>query len=166
MDWRDPRLRGDRLRARDGKEFGCGLWPRYVYAVDKDFGPFFIKFSSYFLYTARMCINGHEYAKRQLALEGIEFEALDNESLSCADRTRLQQILDELNETKIEELVHEWLDRLPDPFDPKEHQARYNYRISILQAEFSRTQVFDRPLSGGHLFEELIRENLDLGRPS
>jgi len=26
--------------------------------------------------------------------------------------------------------------------------------------------VFDRPLSGRHLFEEIIRENLDLGRPA
>ena len=26
--------------------------------------------------------------------------------------------------------------------------------------------MFDRPLSGRHLFEEIIRENLDLGRPS
>ena len=34
---------------------------------------------------------------------------------------------------------------------------------NALQAEFARTQVFDRPLSGRHLFEEVIRENLDLG---
>src|SRR5258708_34158550 len=35
----------------------------------------------------------------------------------------------------------------------------------MLQAECSRTQVLDRPLSGRLLFEDLIRENLDLGRP-
>ena len=33
----------------------------YVYAVDDDFGPFFIKFGSYFPYTGRLCLNGHEY---------------------------------------------------------------------------------------------------------
>ena len=43
----------------------------YVYAVDADFGPFFLKFSSYFPYTGRLCVNGHEWAKRQLAKEGI-----------------------------------------------------------------------------------------------
>ena len=32
----------------------------YVYAVDADFGPFFLKFSSYFPYTGRLCVNGHE----------------------------------------------------------------------------------------------------------
>ena len=39
----------------------------YVYALDADFGPFFIKFGSYFPYTGRVCLNGHEYAKRQAA---------------------------------------------------------------------------------------------------
>ncbi|MCY4187571.1 MAG: hypothetical protein OXD30_03715 [Bryobacterales bacterium] len=35
----------------------------------------------------------------------------------------------------------------------------------MLQAEFALTQVFDRPLQGRQFFEEVIRENLDLGRP-
>ncbi len=38
----------------------------YFYAVDHDFGPFFLKFCSYFPYNARLCLNGHEYVKRQL----------------------------------------------------------------------------------------------------
>jgi len=138
----------------------------YFYLVDEDFGPLFIKFASYFPYTARVCLNGHEYAKRQLAKEGIAFEALDNGVLSCADPVRLQQIADDLNETKIEALVRKWLSRLPDPFTAADHAAGFNPKLSILQAEFARTQVFDRPLSGRHLFEEIIRENLDLGRPS
>lgn len=32
--------------------------------------------------------------------------------------------------------------------------------------EVSLTQVFDQPVQGRHFFEEVIRENLDLGRPS
>ncbi|MEN8184273.1 MAG: hypothetical protein ABFS46_17240, partial [Myxococcota bacterium] len=43
----------------------------YIYAVDRDFGPFFLKFSSYFPYNAKLLINGHEYAKRQLDRQGI-----------------------------------------------------------------------------------------------
>src|SRR6516164_1592858 len=43
--------------------------------------------------------------------------------------------------------------------------AGYRYDVSILQAEFSLTQILDRPLSGRIFFEEIIRENLDLGRP-
>jgi hypothetical protein len=39
----------------------------YFYCVDEDFGPFFLKICSYFPYNAKLCINGHEYLKRQLA---------------------------------------------------------------------------------------------------
>jgi len=38
----------------------------YFYGVDQDFGPFFLKYSSYFPYGAKLCFNGHEYLKRQL----------------------------------------------------------------------------------------------------
>jgi hypothetical protein len=47
----------------------------YVYCVDRDFGPFFLKFSMYSPYHAKLCLNGHEYAKQQLAHKGIGFEA-------------------------------------------------------------------------------------------
>ena len=43
--------------------------------------------------------------------------------------------------------------------------AGYRYDISILQAEFSTTQVLDRPVHGRLFFEQVIGENLDLGRP-
>jgi len=36
----------------------------YFYCVDADFGPFFLKFSTYCPYTAKRCINGNEWAKR------------------------------------------------------------------------------------------------------
>ena len=137
----------------------------YFYLVDEDFGPMFIKFSSYFPYTVRISLNGHEYAKCQLKKEGIAFEALDNGVLSCADPERLQQILDDLDEVNIERVVRKWFSRLPHPFTAEDEAAGFRYQFSILQAEFARTQVFDRPLSGRQLFEEVIRENIDLGRP-
>jgi hypothetical protein len=137
----------------------------YFYAVDRDFGPFFLKFGTYFPYNAKLCLNGHEYVKRQLAQRGIAFEALDNGILSCADPRRLQALCDGLSAEKIDAFFRKWLRRLPHPFTRRDHQAGYRYALSILQAEFSRTQVLDRPLSGRLLFEDLIRENLDLGRP-
>ena len=137
----------------------------YIYAVDRDFGPFFIKFCTYFPYNAKLCINGHEYAKRQLALEGIPFEALDNGVLSCADPGRLQQICDALSPEKIDGLLRKWLRLLPHPFTGADRLAGYRYDLSILQAEFSTTQVLDRPVHGRIFFEQVIRENLDIGRP-
>jgi len=32
----------------------------YVYSMDRDFGPFFLKFCTYFPYNAKLCLNGHE----------------------------------------------------------------------------------------------------------
>jgi hypothetical protein len=57
----------------------------YFYCLDREFGPFFLKFCSYFPYNAKLCLNGHEYAKRQLENKGIEYQALDNGILSCTD---------------------------------------------------------------------------------
>jgi hypothetical protein len=137
----------------------------YIYAVDRDFGPFFLKFCSYFPFNAKLCLNGHEYAKRQLAHAGIAFEALDNGILKCADPDYLQKICDGLSAAKIDALLRKWLRLLPHPFTPADRKAGYRYDISILQAEFSTTKVLDRPVHGRLFFEQVIRENLDLGRP-
>src|SRR5579863_4664231 len=137
----------------------------YFYCLDRDFGPFFLKFCSYFPHNAKLCLNGHEYVKRQLEKEGIAYQALDNGVLSCADPRRLQALADSLSGPKIEALLDKWLRRLPHPFTSSDQEAGYRYDLSILQAEFSLTQVLDRPAQGRIFFEEVIRENLDLGRP-
>jgi len=64
----------------------------YFYSVDEDFGLFFLKFCSYFPYNAKLCINGHEYLKRQLAKRGVAFEALDNGIKSCANPKLLRRV--------------------------------------------------------------------------
>src|SRR5438874_12533252 len=69
----------------------------YFYCVDEDFGPFFLKFCSYFPYNAKLCINGHEYLKRQLAKRGVAF--------------------------KIDRLLRKWLKRLPHPFPTRDRAA-------------------------------------------
>ncbi|HSO82885.1 MAG TPA: hypothetical protein VLR48_09765, partial [Thiocapsa sp.] len=91
----------------------------YFYLVDEDFGPLFIKFSSYFPYTARICLNGHEYAKRQLAKAGLAFAPLDNGILRCAEGPALQGILDAMSAERIEAMVRKWFARLPHPFTPE-----------------------------------------------
>jgi hypothetical protein len=100
----------------------------YIYCVDRDFGPFFLKFSSYFPYTARLCINGHEYAKQQLAKRNIAFEALDNGVLSCDDPKRLQAIRDGLSAEKIDALLRKWLRLLPHPCTAANRKAGYRIR--------------------------------------
>lgn len=137
----------------------------YFYCVDQEFGPFFLKFCSYFPHTARLCINGHEYAKRQLAKAGIAYQAPDNAILACDDPAALQQIANDLSPAKVDRLLRRWLARLPHPYTAADRRAGFRYDLSILQAEFSLTQVLKRPLAGRVFFERVIQDNLDLGRP-
>jgi hypothetical protein len=137
----------------------------YVYLLDRDFGPLFIKFCSYFPYAAKVCLNGHEWLKRQLTQRGIAYEPLDNGIRSTDEAARVQEIANQLDAAKIDAVVRKWFQRLPHPFAPAHRAAGYRYQLSILQAEFALTHVLDRPLTGRCFFEEVIRENLDLGRP-
>ena len=137
----------------------------YFYGVDENFGPFFLKYSSYFPCGAKLCFHGHEYLKRQLAQERIGYQELANGILSCEHPRRMQPLADRLSGPAIRQFLDKWQRRLPCPFCPAEQRAGYRYELSMTQAEFALTQVVDRPVHGRIFFEEVIRENLDLGRP-
>jgi len=137
----------------------------YFYIDDEDFGPLFIKVCSYAPWGIKLCLNGHEWAKRQLDQRGIVYEALDNGFLSCADSEKLQQICDSLGPADIDRVFRKWLNRIPLPLRPQDREAGYDWDLSIWQMEVSLTQIFERPLRGREFFEEIIRDNLDLGRP-
>ena len=102
----------------------------YFYVFDDDFGPFFLKFCSYFPYNAKLCINGHEYLKRQLTKRGIAFEPLDNGIRSCADPAAMQRLADGLTAKKIDALLRKWLSRLPHPFSSSDREQGICYDIS------------------------------------
>jgi hypothetical protein len=164
-------FRTEKRRAADGRAYPWIVRTTsvvnqfYVHCVDADFGAFFLKFSSYFPYGAKLLINGHHYAQAQAAKAGIGFTALDNGFAAVDDVAAVQAICDSLDEDKIEALARKWLAILPSPYSPADQAAGYRYDISVLQAEFSLTQVLDRPLSGRIFFDQVIADNLDIGRP-
>jgi hypothetical protein len=137
----------------------------YFYCADEEFGPVCVKFSSYFPYTGRLILNGNEYAKRQAARAGIGFVPLDNAFAAVDDVAAVQAICDGLDEEKITALAARLLAMLPYPFTTEDTAAGYRYDLSVLQAEFSVTQMLDAPVAGRIFFDQLIRDNLDLGRP-
>src|SRR6266699_867039 len=166
-----PLFRTRKRRRADGSSYPwiaaeTGVVNQYdFYCVDEDFGPFFLKFCSYVSFNAKLCINGNEWAKRQAAKAGIGFTPLDNAFAAVDDVTALQAICHALGPAQIDALLRKWLARLPHPFSPADRAAGYRYDISVLQAEFSLTQMLDKPVTGRVFFEQVIRDNLDLGRP-
>ena len=136
----------------------------YFYCVDEEFGPVCVKFSGYFPYTGRLILNGNEYAKRQAARAGIGFVPLDNAFAAVDDVAAVQAICDGLDEGKITALAAGLLRLLPYPFTDAD-TAGYRYELPVLQAEFSLTQMLDAPVPGRIFFDQLIRDNLDPGRP-
>jgi hypothetical protein len=137
----------------------------YFSGFDCDFGAFYLKFCGYFPFTAQIYLNGHEYAKRQCTRTGIGFTALDNAFGTVTDTAAVQQICEGMTPQKISRFVGKWLARLPHPFTVEDEEADYHWELSIQQIELATTQVLDRPASGRIFFDQLIRDNLDIGRP-
>ena len=102
---------------------------------------------------------------RQLTQRGIAYEAFDNGILSggpAAGSGRVRWT----GGGEDREFAHKWLRRLTHPFTATDQRTGYKYVLSILQAEFSLTQILDRPVTGRVFFEEVIRGNLGLAGPS
>lgn len=137
----------------------------YFYIQDRQFGPIFIKVCSYAPWGMKLCLNGHEWVKCRARRQGLEFESLDNGFLSCEEPAWLQRLCHELDGGHIEVMWRRWLRRLPLPLKVKDFRAGYCPQLSIWQMEVSLTQVFHRPVQGRQFFEQVIRENIDLGRP-
>jgi hypothetical protein len=137
----------------------------YFYVRDPDWGPAFIKTCAYAPYPVWLCLNGHEWAKRQAEKEGIGFEALDNGFCEADDAQGLAAICASLRAREIERFFGRWQAWLPSPFTARDRLRGYRYRLSVRQLELSDTRVFERPAQGREWFERVIRDQLALGRP-
>jgi hypothetical protein len=118
----------------------------YFYCVDDDFGPFFLKFCSYFPFNAKLCLNGNHWAQRQAAKAGIGFDTLDNGFAAVDDPDGLQQICDGLGPDQIDALLRKWLARLPHPFSPADRAAGYRYQLTTtgMRSALFLTRVHQR----------------------
>ncbi len=158
--------RGDHVNFFDFSRQPVFVKHYYFYVQDPEWGPSFLKVGTYLPYPVKLCLNGHEWVKQRLRKERLAFEALDNGFLSCRQPERLREISDQLGPEHVQAFFDRWSQRLPWPLSPQDWKAGYQHRLSLWQMEVSLTQVFDEPIQGRHFFEEVIRENIDLGRPS
>jgi hypothetical protein len=137
----------------------------YFYLWDHQWGPAFLKLSPYAPYPLWLGANGHEWAKRQLAIAGVGFAALDNGLWRVDDPEAAHRICARLAAGHVGELIGRWLPQLPGPLTAADRAAGFDWAFSIRQMEISDTAVFDRPQVGRAWFEAAIKDHLDLGRP-
>jgi hypothetical protein len=166
--WRSWPARGQRGTAHPHMEWGRQMVfvnHFYFYVWDAEWGPAFWKTNAYAPYPVWLYLNGHEWAKRQLAKAGVGYTALDNGFASCEEPALLQRLCDRLGPGAVTAFFWRWQARLPSPFTREDLRAGYVYDLAFRQFEVSGTRVFDRPAAGRAFFEGLIRDHLDLGRP-
>ena len=104
-------------------------------------------------------------AKRQLDKRRIAYKTLDNGFAVVRGQRSFRKSAIRSDQEQITRMFRKWLDRLPLPLTKKDRQAGFEYDLSVWQMEVSLTQIFDRPVRGREFLEEVIRDNLDLGRP-
>lgn len=137
----------------------------YFYLWDHQWGPAFIKLSGYAPYPSWLSCNGHEWAKRQLAVAGVGFAELDNGLWRVDDPQAAHRVCARLSAGHVAALIGRWLPELPSPLTAADRAAGFDWAFSIRQMEISDTSVFDRPQVGRAWFEAAIKDHLDLGRP-
>jgi hypothetical protein len=137
----------------------------YFYLRDREYGEGFVRISSYLPFQTRIWLNAHGYLAAQLQRRGIPFLTADNCIVSVADPTTLQRIAARFDARLVEQIARRWLAWVPDPLTSSERAAGYPCRLSIYQAEFSENLVFRRTQVLNHVYEQLLRDHLQLGRP-
>jgi hypothetical protein len=137
----------------------------YFYVWDAEFGPGFIKLSSYFPYPAKVWVNGHEWAKQQARRRGIAFTELANGFASCDQPEQLQALCDALGPSQIQGFFDRWLKVIPTPLGDRDRAAGSWWELSMRQVEVSRTLVLDQPRRARAFFDALVAGNLGIGRP-
>jgi hypothetical protein len=138
----------------------------YFYIQDRDFGRMFVRVCPYFPFSARICLNGHEWLACRLREEGIAFEQCANAFRTCANPTRLQELADQFAPTHIESCAHRWLAQLVPFFTDRERRHKgFGYRLFVSQVEYCTNLIFEHRAALDRLHERLLDLNRSIGHP-
>jgi hypothetical protein len=111
----------------------------YFYVYDRQWGPAFWKCCAYAPYPVWLCLNGHEWAKRQAEQAGLTCEALDNGFRSTDDADALASIRARLGARDVWAFFRRWERLLPSPFSSADRARGYRYQLALRQLELSDT---------------------------
>jgi hypothetical protein len=86
-------------------------------------------------------LNGHEWAKPQATMAGMDWTPLANGFATGDDPAGLLRICDRLGPTQIQEFFDRWLGRLPVPLTDDDRANGYWWELSMRRIEVSKTIV-------------------------
>ena len=137
------------------------------YIQDRDFGPMFVRICPYFPFSARLCLNQHDWIANRLRQQGIAVEQRDNSFVACADPAALQAVADAFTAQDLIAVGRKWVDRLVPFFTAEERDLLgCEHRFYFRQVEFCDNLIFrDRAVLDA-LHDRLLDSNRRLGSPA
>ena len=137
----------------------------YFYLQDQDFGRMFVRVCPYFPFSARVCLNGHEWLACRLRDEGIAFEQCANAFRTCRPGTAARTVRPVLGGG------HRGLrPPLAGPTGPLLHRPGcrhqgFGYRLFVSQVEYCTNLIFENRAVLDRLHERLLDLNRSIGHP-
>jgi len=136
------------------------------YIQDRDFGPMFVRVSPYFPFTARLCLNHHDWIANRLRQQGVDFQQRKNSFVACSDPVALQQIADSLTSQDLTACGRKWIDRLVPFFSQQERNfLGCDHRFYFKQMEYCDNLIFRERAVLDALHDRLLDANRKLGSP-
>src|SRR6202795_4744449 len=162
------------LVAIGGKQNQCPhleLKQRWVnqynfYLNDQHWGPMFVRMCPYFPFSARVCLNQHNWLAIRMREEDIDFQQCTNAFLKCSNPARLQELADSLTTQDLLQGGQKWLAAFT-PFitDKERKHAGCQHRLFFSQVEYCDNLVFHRRAAVDELTERLLDLNRTIGQP-
>jgi len=136
------------------------------YIQDRDFGPMFVRISPYFPFTARLCLNQHDWIANRLRQRGIEVQQRANSFVACGDPAALQDIADALTAQDLKACGRKWIDRLVPFFTAQERDfLGCGHRFYFKELEYCDNLIFRERAVLDALHDRLLDANRKLGSP-
>jgi hypothetical protein len=136
------------------------------YLQDSEWGPMFVRVCPYFPFSARICLNQHDWLAHKMKQAGICFTQSGNAFRRCSDPAALQEIADSLTAKNLLHCGHKWLKRLL-PFFRAAERRQHGcwHQLFFAQVEYCDNLIFRRRAALDHLGDRLLDANRNLGRP-
>ena len=136
------------------------------YVNDQHWGLMFVRICPYFPFSARVCLNQHNWLAIRMAEEGIDFQQQTNAFLRCGNPVRLQELADSLRTRDLLQCGQKWLAAFTPFFSDKERkQAGCQHRLFFSQVEYCDNLIFHRRAAVEELTQRLLDLNRNIGQP-